>query len=321
MLYEYDLTSAYPFATTLLRDTSQCRFEKSTDYVKGADWGFLKGRVTIKPDVKVSPIMYWDGERNICPSGSWDTTLTLQEVQFIREWGIGDFQLDDGWFLTFNSNNRPFNVIVERLYNHRSTGDLKARLAKSILVGITGKTAEERFDGKYGDFFNPFYQPMVQSWTRLKVCDFVYTNKLQDNLVMIMVDCVMADREVELPRQSGMGTWRESYQGSGLILSSGHAFYGDKRPDGMTYDAIMEAISEHPGKSYYAIPQERRQTLGESVIEGADFSQLGVLGNHPRILDMNTLHPSRQFNKLPSTGRQAITKIYESTPFDITGGN
>jgi len=321
MLYEYDLTSAYPCAATLLRDTSQCRFEKSSDYVKDADWGFLKGQVTIYPDVKVSPIMYWDGQRNICPTGTWDTTLTLQEVMFINKWGIGEFKLRDGWFLTFKSNNRPLNVIIERLYNHRSSGDLKARLAKSILVGIIGKTAEERFDGKYGAFFNPFYQSMVQAWTRLQVCEFIYKHKLQDNLVMVLVDCAMVDKPVNIPERRGMGTWRESYQGPGLIISTGHAFYGDKRPDGITYDAIMDAIAGHPSKSFYQIPHMRKTTLGEAVMDGADFNNLGVISNHPRTLDLNMLNPTRYFNKLPHTGRQLLSRIYESTPLEVQEGN
>lgn len=97
---EYDLTNAYAAVAARMPNTRDAEYLHSTEYVEGAYWGFLKGRVTINDDVLVSPIMRTmaDGAWGT-PVGSWDTYLTLHEVKFIERWGIGHFELEDGWFL------------------------------------------------------------------------------------------------------------------------------------------------------------------------------------------------------------------------------
>ncbi|GAG04302.1 unnamed protein product, partial [marine sediment metagenome] len=167
--FDYDLTAAYPSLIAQLRDIRYAKWHKSAQEEK-CDWGIMKGMVTI--DADISPIVCED---NTLRAGTWEEYLTTEDIQFIREYGIGDFKIIDGWFMNYGIKDCfPFEVAMNRLFGMRATNQFVTRISKSISVGLGGKFGEIKTDGTYGDYFNPIYRLMVTSRARLKVAKFIY---------------------------------------------------------------------------------------------------------------------------------------------------
>lgn len=313
--FDYDLVAAYPSIAKELGDTRQCKFVKSSNYVRDADWGFAKGKITV--EAPISPIMYFDGERYINPIGTWEDIFTLEEVRWLERWHAGTFQIQDGWFLFFDSKAKPFEASLDRLFGYRQTNDLMDRVAKAISIGIYGKFAEEHEDGSYGKYFNPFYAAVVTSRARLKVADFIYENQLQENVVAVNVDGCLVDKFVAVPGKKQMGSWVLADVGPVLVLGAGSIFIGDKKPHGMDYRTVTTAMMEHLRQHYYGVKVRRRQTLWESLQEGVNFADLGKVTNHETSVDLLMLNPDRHFEKMPKTGEQVLNNRYQSKPLEV----
>lgn len=329
--FDFDQTSAYPYQMTKLQNTKYAKYQKSSTMIENADWGFLRGRVTINPEVKVHPITHRLPDGSIInPGGSWDEWLTLDAVRFIYKWSIGTFKLYDGWFLTFMSPQKPLEIVMKRLFAYRGQKDLRDQLAKRMANGAIGKFLEEHKGGsEFGQYYNPLYGAMVQERTRLEVGRFIYVNKLWNkDIVSVNTDGVLSTKDVgmKLDRPKVMGKWRLADIGPALAESSGNVFHSDKRPHGITYDALMDALEEKPNESFYGLRGTRLVTIRDIIDNKADWNELGKPKTFAtssvdlvKLLAMNkTKTLDRVYEGIPQTGKELLNNHYTSEPIILS---
>ena len=175
-IFEYDLRAAYPFQAMQLPSLQYAKYAKarttkfqySMNYDKlggEPDWGFMKGIATIDDSVKVSPIFNEEGKQ---VTGKFPAYITWQEYKWIKKWGIGDFKIDDGYFLKFTSYIYPMEIPLKRLFNQRGFGTITDMLSKRISTAVGfGKFLEKHEDGMVGNYYNPPYACMVVSQNNL----------------------------------------------------------------------------------------------------------------------------------------------------------
>jgi len=312
--WDYDVRSAYPSFIKDLRNTKYCKYEKS-DKIIPSDWGFLHGKVRI--DARVSPIIHPEYGSVM---GEWEDYLTLDEVRWIKEMGIGDFELYDGWFLTFTSYSTPFSNIMSRLFEQRRYGELRTRLSKKMANGLGGKFAEVYDNGEYGKYINPFYHAVMTARCRLKVAEFIYENELQDDVISVMVDGVLSGKKAKqkLLGTADMGEWRVNPPSAFLVVTIGNQYsFNKKSSSGISYEQIMELIKLHPNLNYYNIKKQRKVTLREAI-DRDNLSLLGTNEYKEASLDLQFIENHLLFDKLPKNGKQLLDNKYRGEPRNIS---
>ena len=206
MVYDYDLSSAFPNIAKDLIDTRDCSWVHDKAYIMGAIYGFVKCKVTIYDWVMVSPIIKDTEEALISPVGTWETYLTKGELDFIMKWGIGEFEILDGWwaFTTRKALKKPLLIPMEKLLKYKQGSEIQKLLAKRMSTGIYGKLGEERAE-EFGPYFNPVWFAEISTQARLQVAEFLYShdigpgdNEGYKSLIAIGVDGVMLSKPVAL---------------------------------------------------------------------------------------------------------------------------
>ena len=318
-VHGYDVQSCFAYHASQLYNIKYARFAKSKFLCEGADWGFIRGKITINDDMAVSPILRNTNGQVLNPYGTWEDVITLDEWHFIDKWKIGHFEPIEGWYIKFDAPVRPLEIPLQRLFDLRNKGGLVKLLAKRIANGCCyGKFIESHDDGTVGRYYNPLWAAMVSTRGRLQVAEFIYEHNLQDSLVHVGVDGLLTTKHVRIPDKVGMGLWKENPRSAALVLSPGRVYTADKKPQGLNYDRIMEMLESKPRESYYTAKLMRRQTLAESV-EAGDLAHLGELKETHSSVDLNLLRTSqdRIFPKFPKTGSDLLTMRYVSRPLAI----
>lgn len=280
--YDYDLCSAYPSIIARLPNLSKAEYIHTKGSIPARyTWGILRGRVNITSDI--SPLVAPNG---LCLRGSYDDFITTEEWATIHDWHIGDFTPAEGWFFYCPVNWPLFGYAMTNLYNLRShRNPLVGDLAKSAAVSVWGKF-QEMHGEEYGDFWNSIYACMVASRARVKVCDFIYRDDLQNDLISVSVDGCLVSKAVDVPTVKRFGEWRLNPPGPAMVLSVPYQWAGDKHPSGLTVNEIIAEVKAHP-KS-----------------------------NHWRDIYLETIEHDRLFDTLPHNGRDIIQNKYISIPFD-----
>jgi len=327
--FDYDITSAYAWAATRLPDTRESEFIFSRDYVDGAYDGFLKGRVTIDKNVLVHPIVTELPNGALgTPVGSWDTHLTLGEVRFIERHNIGRFDLVDGWFIK-SSGRPPLADLMHALYNRRKEAEREretalAQFLKGVANGFVGKFLE-KYDRLYtlpdgsktnvGEYYNATWHAMVTSAVRLRLGSFIYQHRAQENVIGVNTDGCLLDKRVSTVATPELGDWRLTGSPPVIVVSPQRVMHGHKRPQGMTYDMLVQLIAENPDEMEYVERGERYVTLTEAVDAG-DIAAVGELATRGRGLLLPAIGEgqTRIFPEFPATGAELLANRYRSRP-------
>lgn len=309
--------SAFPSVVANLYDIRNCEIVHSNKYQENALYGYCKGTVNIYDEVKVSPIIRVDEKGNSSsPTRTWPDYLTKNDIKFIKDWDIGRFDIDEGYWLFAKKLTQPLRNVTERLLRHKANGGLKADIAKGMSVGgLYGKLGEDRVT-EFGPHFNPAWFAQVSTEIRIEVADFIYRNKLQDNLIHVSVDGILSDKKVDLKGSGEAGEWRLSQESPSLVLSSGLVYLENRMPKGLTLDEILDMFNTHPNTSYYERLLPGRVTLGEAL-EADRLGDVGRLVDKRTSIDFLRQHHDREFKKVPMTGRQVLSKHYESVPYRV----
>ena len=162
--WDYDIVSAFPSVVANLIDTRHCDIVHSKAYQKNAVYGFCKGVVTINPDVKVSPIIrVADNGSSSSRTGQWEDFITKDEIEFIDKWGIGGFDIQDGYWLMPNKITYPMRILTNRLLQYKEKDGLQRIVAKGMSVGgLYGKFGEDR-GTEFGQHFNPVWFAQIST--------------------------------------------------------------------------------------------------------------------------------------------------------------
>jgi len=197
--YDYDIVASFPSIARDLIDIRHCDWVKSVSYCSDACYGYCKCKVAIRSDVEVSPIIYQAEDGTLStPTGKWETYLTKGEIDFIHKWKIGSVLILDGWWaIPKHKTNKPLEHTMNRLLAYKDSDDeLVRRLAKRMSVGVYGKFGEEHKE-EFGKHFCPCWFAEISTQVRIQVAEFIYKHKLQESLIHVSVDGVLADKEVE----------------------------------------------------------------------------------------------------------------------------
>ncbi len=319
--FDYDVQSSYAFHLSQLYNFKHATFTKSSSPIKDANWGILKGKVTIYPDVKCSPICYNKEGQIINPIGcSWHDKLTLPEVRFIYKQKIGEFKLDYGYFWKYTAPVQPFKIHMERIFNNRQQGGLVNKLAKRIGASAWAKCIQRNLGDDINKFYNPIFGLQVKTNARLQVADFIYANNLQDSVLHIGTDGVRTTRHTPIPEKVGMGVWKLNEPDHCIILSPGRIHTPSHNPQGLFYQDIIDMIQANPKESYYTKAKTRRVTLGEAV-ELNDLNTIGELHEFSTSVDLIAASLSQDFDfpHFPKTGKELIANKYYGKPISIKG--
>lgn len=192
--YHYDQTSSYPFFIANLPDTRHGTISRKQ---KPCQWGIVKGKLTL-------------GTKNhrVLPIDINAEYFTTEEIDWVEKHNLGIFEVEDGYYFNFNGG-KPYKPIVDRLIQARQTDDAMAsNLARKIAQGLSGYLDQRNKDGSMGKLYNPILAALVRSRCRLAVGDFIFDNALQDSILAVTVDGVVATKKLDLPAISKPGEWR-----------------------------------------------------------------------------------------------------------------
>lgn len=318
-IWDYDLTGAFAYESSQLMDFRDAEFVYSKSPVMGADWGFMRGQVTI--DCPVSPIMRpleAGGFGN--PVGTWETILTLDEARFISRYRIGRFRMIDGWFIFQKAKAKPLESVIQRLFELRQQSATLGLFLKRGMLGIAyGKFIEVHADGP-GKHFSPILAATISSRARLKVGAFIRQEIPNEDVVHVSVDGLLATRKVDLPPAQGLGSWKSSEPDGVIVASAGQVFKKtpsrQTKPKGLTYDGLLSMIRAHPRRQRYELLIPRKVGLGE--VSGGNYDDLGRIREfHSSIDFILQQHHDRHFAKLPKTGENLLTRIYKSEAIEV----
>jgi hypothetical protein len=252
--------------------------EKMPDFI--SEWGILKGMVTINKEV--SPIIHADGKAY---KGTYPDFITTDDWKCIKKWDIGDFKPEQGWFIRPHGWGNPLEYIMRKFYSYRGAGDLKDYLAKHMVNTVWGKFCESRENDtgtKFGDYYFPPYACMTTSKMRCEVCDFIYGNKMEDDVVSVMVDGVLSTKLANVSPDREFGKWRVNPDSPALVLSSSMQWVGDKKPGNVDVYKMLNDIEAHPMSTAWN----------------------GIA--------LRFLEQDREFIELPKTGRDILEEVYTS---------
>ena len=316
-IYDYDLKSAFPNAVMGLIDTRDCWWEHTAQYQGKAIYGYARCRMTIYDWVMVSPIIMEIEDGLLSPVGTWEGYFTKGELDFVTKWGIGEYEIIDGyWALPRYERTlrSPLQEPMAKLLTYKQGTEVQALLAKRMSTGIYGKLGEERQD-EFGPYFFPCWFAETSTQPKLQVGEFLYErgigpgdNEGYKTLVHIGVDGTMLTEPVEIDDR-----WRQEYEGEALVFSSGLVYTQTTRPKGLTLSEVLEMIHKHPRVAHYEKKLGRRLTLGDSLAR----YKLGDIGTPVELsvsLSLVNQDHDRDFLKVPRSGEQLLNNKYRSTP-------
>ena len=315
-LYDYDISSAYPYQISELVDLSGGSWHYDEKWMPmSAVVGFVRCRVNIKSSI--SPIIF-QADVNYTPVGEWSTYLTLEEVDFIREHRLGSVKVIDGWYFTpKKSASKPFHYPMKHLFRQKSR-IRNVWLPKALSVALYGKFAQRDEEGSTGPLFNPVYAALVTSRTRLQIAEYALT--LPECLVLTSTDGLTFDRPLPVNvLGKGFGQLRLEASSGGVVVGTnvytikGKYSGGSWRPGRFDW---LKLLREQPDLVKYSLGHFRYTTLAEGVIP--DFSNwdlVGVFGTFPYEFDINYDH-KRLFKRV-SRGGDLLENQYGSVSWEI----
>jgi hypothetical protein len=110
--------------------------------------------------------------------------------------------------------------------------------------------------------------------------------------------------------------WKLSEVGACLCIGSGQLFFKDKTPQGISYETIIQMIKDRPNDDAYQQIRKRRLTLGKALA----MDKLELLGEEVNLsttISLHTIKHDRNFEELPQTGKELISKIFKSKPQQV----
>lgn len=274
--YDIDMNGGYPSIMRDLPDTRDMKVWYSKKYCP-CDVAFLKGKVNITADF--SPIVDSEG---VPYKGSKVDYITKDAWAIINLLKLGSFEMEDGFFIKFNTQDKPFHDLMNDLYNARGESGLERLFPKLISTGVYGRLAQE-YENRYGDLFNPVLASLTTTRMSLKLGKMLIDNNLQSNVISATIDGALLNTEPNIPTGTKLGDWRVSEPLKTLVMSRGFQWCADKHPNNYYYTDMVNAILAKPNSNLYN----------------------GILLN-------NDLKSNRKFNEFPKNGRQLLENKYRS---------
>jgi DNA polymerase type B, organellar and viral len=265
-VWEYDIHSAYPEATTKLPDLSAGRWEfvKSFEPESFGVWAidYRAGDGTGDEDNRPQPLF--------CRSenGSISYPTEVQGYYWSPEANLVPNSVREGWVFRPDADIRPF-AFVEGMYDQRrllqEQGNSLERALKLILNSLYGKLAQTvgAKDDNPPRWHQLEYAGFITSYTRAKIYRAIQQNP--DAIIATETDAVFSKEPLDLPLSGALGDWELSefneitYLQSGFyyavangkIISKYRGMDRDRKtqqPLGLPYRKVLDHLSDYTGK-------------------------------------------------------------------------
>lgn len=287
--WSYDRRSAYGLEMAQLLDNNPkyMSIVESDKYIPEADYAYCKCDIEIKDNVTLHPIINiaHDGSLS-CKTGEWTGYLTKRQMDFIKRWQIGDYEIVNGWWLTAKTRVNPLAQFIPRFLQFKEhPNKLVSFLAKNMINGFAGKFNEE-YKERVGDLYNPMWSAEIITGNALNLAATIYRTKAYDNVIQVKVDEFKTTKRLDAIPDG----YKES-SGECLAIDNLSVFYYNQHPDGIDYKQAIAMLTEHPNISYYK--------QGNAVI------------------DLVRKELTRDFKETPFTGAELLNNIYKSKPYTI----
>lgn len=331
-VYDYDLSAAYAGVMSDLYDFRRGDWIESLEIPIDAGYGFARVKVNIK--ALFHPIQYRaENGETYTPIGSWETYLTLAEIQFIKHYHLGDLEILAGvWWIPVGKRgpngeiftreqNQPVKGLLRNLWEKRENGDkLDGEIVKRCMAGLWGLTLEtyENKKGRleYGELFNPVWGAMVEAYIRLAVARMAMKQGITP--LVIAVDGLVTDTPIMgVTEAREMGSWRLSHRGAAIIAGSNAVAIETKENPGalsLRYEWLRQAIDADPGAPEYSMYSYGITTLADAL--NTDFSQLGNMKETKYTIRVRG-DGKRYYHRIPKTGGDLLVKDYRSKPLTV----
>jgi hypothetical protein len=223
-LYEYDISSAYPYEIAQLKDLKGCHIEYTDKVDRKADYAIIKALLNIDSTI-YHPYSIKKDNLVIYPSGKLRTYLTLNEYLFAIRNNIPVWVVEC-WNIYCNSNIKPFEEEIMKLYALKeqaaANNDIVYKnLYKIILNSFYGKMCQSTPIGKkykVSTFFNPIYASAITANVRIRISELC--NTYQD-VAMVATDAIFSQHRHDEICSEGLGGMTKKYEGTGVILGCG----------------------------------------------------------------------------------------------------
>ncbi len=314
-LYDYDISSAYPYQVSELVSLDGGEWFYKKGRVKSEEFtlGWVKGTSTVTGDV--SPLLY-RGDVNYTCRDSWDTTVFEEEARFLAPNKIGSFDIKDGWyFRAAETATKPFKYEMRRLFRQKKQIQ-NSWLPKSMSVSLYGKFAQKDEDGRTGNLFNPVYASSITARTRLTIAKFALMQP--EHLCIITTDGIAFDKA--LPSDvlgKNMGDLQLKYADEGVVVGTNVYTIKGKDPGGEWRPGRFDwlhLLSKNPELERYPLNYFRYTSLAEGC--DYDFEQIGVFKNFPYTFSIHFDH-KRCFEDY-KTGGDLLKRSYKSISWPVS---
>jgi hypothetical protein len=287
--FSYDRKSAYSNEMIKLLDNrpKYMQIVEAPEYIPEAEYAYCKCDIEINDNVTLHPILNIGANGILtAKTGEWTGYLTKGQMDFIKRWQIGDYEIINGWWLIPKTKVRPLEQFIPRILAFKEhPNKLVKYLAKMMVNGFAGKFNEE-YKERVGNLYNPMWSAEIITGNALDLAATIYRTKSFKDIIQVKVDEFKTTKKLaEIP-----DGYKES-SGECLVIDNENVFYKNQHPDGFNLQQAMAIMTEHPNVGYF----ER----GGAVI------------------DLFKLALTRDFKKLPETNADLLNNIYESKPLTI----
>jgi hypothetical protein len=317
-VFDLDLRSAYAGVASECPDTRYGQWIRNKNYQTEAVMGFAKGIVTI--DSLFSPIQYRHKKDNYTPMGIWETVLTKSQIDYINEFKIGSFEIEDAVWWAPDEIVTPLKQPILELYKlkEQATGVDREVIKRIINGGFYGKFIQITHTGNFGDHFFPPWAAEIETQTQLRVARTCMANKIIP--ISIAVDGIVTDKPLKIYTGKKIGDWKLSSECSALAVSSGVVALSSHIPEkdfSLDYEWLMQQISLDPYNGEYIKKKWSTVSLAKACNENR-HQNLGQIEEITKTVDIAYENKRMYMKGMPLTGQDLIDNVYESFPKDVS---
>lgn len=318
--HEYDISAAYGYEISKLKNIRYATVYRRNDYDAGADYGFLRVEI-FNPKGVHHGISYKRKNVNIYPAGRWKATITKEEYEYLLRAGI-KVKLFDGWYLKLGKIEHPYRAEVMKLYKikeeYKSKDKMVSTLAKTLVNSLYGKFVQitQQPDKSFhaGTGWNPIYGAIITANIRIRLAEL--QNRLGNKCVAVHTDSILTTEK--MPDDfcgDKIGDWTLKESGEATVIMSGVFQVGDKcanRGFGTKKAPNWRTILEEMGtRSTLKIDQTRVLSWNGQTKLGKD-ENVNLFLETEKVFDVNKeakrIWPDR------TNGTKLLTRLEHSAP-------
>lgn len=301
-IYEYDITSAYPYEISNLVDISNAEIIRAKEYQNDATYGFLRVFIDNPRGVHL-PCGIMVKNVRIYPCGKYYLTITKAEYDYIKTLDHVKIDILDAIWLFVKQKSYPYRDPILYLYDikdrYKKTDKMLYSVIKINMNGWYGKLVQAIEDHKgnihVGAAWNPMYGAIITANTRIQVTKL--QNQLKDRCLAVHTDSVMLT--TKLPDNvpvNGLGRFEYVEEGKGIIIACGmyqinktcacKGFKPKRKSDGF-FETWEDILNKYPKRKKIPHSMVKPESWVEVMAKNHPKNTINVFSRFPKVIDLN----------------------------------